>query len=424
MSRVKKNRSYTTLKMFAVILAMLSLAGLILVYYPAVLFATTSGVTASVSKAEDGLATGGEAVNVVLLGFDRPASSAGQDGIYRPDTIMIASINLREAEVKLVNIPRDSYVQIHGTDIQDKINHAYMYGYYRAAEGEDPHESGLKTTLLTIREFLGGVPLHGFISVDMGGAADIIDSIGGVYYDVEFDVRSDFGHGTLRVEEGYQLLDGNKFMHYVRNRAGHQGGERGRTMRQQQAMIALFDQLRSPRGMIRIPRLYSAVMSNLETELTLSQMSALGIMGLRVKPSDIETFVFSGQGQLSDRDGRNIWYLVIDEEERVEIIEAVFGVAVEKRPRVTLPGPVAPEPETPEPDPEPEAFPEPAPEPEPEPGDEPDPEPDPGEDPGPGPGSGPEPEPEPEPDPPGENDQDGEPAEEPSEAEQEGDEEY
>ncbi len=416
MNRVKKRkRSYFTLKLFLAVIFILVTAVVFFAYYPQMLFAASGGVTDAVSKEQVGHVSDGETINIALLGFDRPASRNEKEGIYRPDTIMIAAINLREAEVKLVNIPRDSYVQIYGTDIYDKINHSYMYGYYRAAEGEDPHKSGIKTTLLTIRNFLGGVPLHGFISVDMGGSADIVDSIGGIYYDVEFDVRSNFGHGRLLVEEGYQLLDGEKFMHYVRNRAGYQGGERGRTERQQQVMIALFDQLKGLEGAIKIPRLYYAVAKNVETELNLPQMGLLGILGLRVNPSQIETSVFSGRGQLSDRNGQNIWYLVIDEQERVEIIEAVFGVTVEKRPQVTLPGPIAPEPEDPEPEPMPELEPEPVEEtePDPEPEEETELEEDPVPEPEPDPADDPEEDPEHEPDPGEESDTDPDPEPEP-----------
>jgi len=163
-------------------------------------------------------------------------------------------------------------------------------------------------------------------------------------------VRCSCAKGGLLVEEGYQLLDGEKFMHYVRNRAGHQGGETGRINRQQQIMIALFDQLKSPAGITRIPALYRAFNDNVKTELNLPRITALGIGALRVDLSEIDTYVFSGRGQLSYRGGQNIWYLVIDEAERVKIIKEVFGVDLDERPQKSLPGPVAPEPEEPEPD--------------------------------------------------------------------------
>ena len=403
----KKGLSFgSKLLLFLLVLAIA--AGLILIYLPGWLFAATPVLPPGEDLAqlagdpnEDNSSRLANRANIALLGFDRTARRDKYYSIYRPDTIMIASIDLKTANVNLVNIPRDSYVQIAGTETYDKINHAYMHGYYGASESEDQHESGIRTTLLTIQEFLGGIPIHDYIAVDIDGSAEIIDSIGGLYYDVEIEVRDEFGQGKLLVEEGYQLLDGKQFMDYVRNRAGHQGGERGRTERQQQIMAALFKELLSLNGLPKIPAFYRAVTDNVETSLGMPHMAALGIAGLRVDFSEINSYVFGGTGQLSNRSGQNIWYLVIDESERVDIIWKAFGVQADGRATVSLPGPVTEEPQIPAPEPEPEPLPETVPEPEPEPEEEPEPEipPDPDHD----LEVEPEPEPEEEPDPQPEN---------------------
>jgi len=396
----KKNRNGLSFaaKLFIFILVFVLAAGAFFVLFPGLVFVTGAELAGPPAAGHDGFTAGltdravGQNINIVLLGFDRSEARDKRYSIYRPDTIMVASINFRKAEISLVSIPRDSYVQIHGTDIYDKINHSYMYGYNRTGEGDDPHKNGLKTTIMTIRDFLGGLPIHDYIIVDMDGTEAIIDSIGGLYYEVEGEVRCSCAKGGLLVEEGYQLLDGEKFMHYVRNRAGHQGGETGRINRQQQIMIALFDQLKSPAGITRVPVLYRAFNENVETKLNLPRIAALGVASLRVDLSEIETYVFSGRGQLSYRSGQNIWYLVIDEAERVKIIKEVFGIDLAKRPQQSLPGPVTPEPEELQPEPEPEPEPEPTPEPEPETGPEPEPEPEPGTEPEPDPETGIEPE--------------------------------
>lgn len=376
--RQQEKRSYR-FKLYTVVFILLLFLSAALIYVPALLFGTPlGGVSKEVSEETMNSPGATDTINIVLLGFDGSQTPDRDDALYRPDTIMIAALDLREGSARLVNIPRDSYVQIYGTDIYDKINHSYMHGYYRATEGEDSHQSGLKTTLLTVRSFLGGIPIHGYLSIGMDGAADIIDSVGGIYYEIESDIRADFGHGRVQLEEGYQLLDGRQFMYYVRTRASALGGERGRSGRQQQALIALFDQLRGPSGIIKTPGLIGAVMRNVETDISLPNLGLLGVIGLRINPAEIETFIFSGQGQLSARDGQNIWYLIINENERVEIIETVFRVKVEERAQISLPGPFVPEPETidPEtlPDPEPDLEPEPEPELEQEPDPGPDPE--------------------------------------------------
>ncbi len=390
MSKVKKRKGLRfSTKLLLLIMTVLVMMAVLVTFFPTLLFYSPASQTVN---GQAGPPTAGT-VNVALLGFDRTAARDQQYDLYRPDTIIVASINFHTAQVSMVNIPRDSYVRVNGAAIYDKINHSYMYGYYRTAEGEDQHAGGIKTTLLTIQDFLGGVPIHGFMKIDMDGAAAIIDAIGGVYYNVEEELRADYGRGSVQIEKGDQLLDGNKFLDFVRNRADYLGGERGRTQRQQQVLIALFKQLIGLDGLFKIPRLYSAVKANIETDLNFTQMAALALFGLRVDPPEIATAVFSGENMLSNRDGLNIYYLVIDEEGRVNIIEKVFGITVEKRTQPTLPGPVIPEPDPEdEPELEPDLLPEPESEPLPEPEPESESEVEPESDPDPDPETEPEPE--------------------------------
>jgi polyisoprenyl-teichoic acid--peptidoglycan teichoic acid transferase len=349
----------------------------------------------------------GSTFNVLLLGFDRSAAREEQMSLFRPDTIMIAAVDFSSRKVSLVSIPRDSYVSINSSDTFDKINHSYMYGYYRRSEGEDRHQGGVETVIRTIEDFIGGIPMHAYLIVDMDGAKEIVDAVGGVVIDVENDVRSNYGRGDILVAAGRQRLDGVAFMQFVRSRADNLGGERGRTQRQQKALIALFSQLLSARGLISLPAFYRAVDTNVNTSLNNLQLLTLGLFGLRLDFSLIEGYVFAGEGKLSNRDGNNIYYLLIDDDYRLEIIERVFGLQVERLDLPYLPGPVAPEPSPEdepefvvEPDPEelppPEEQPDPVPDPDPDPDEDSvsesetklppdsDPEPDPGADPSPG----------------------------------------
>jgi polyisoprenyl-teichoic acid--peptidoglycan teichoic acid transferase len=343
----------------------------------------------------------GRTFNILLLGFDRSADREEQMSLFRPDTIMIAAVDFSSGKVSLVSIPRDSYVSINGSDTFDKINHSYMYGYQRKTEGEDRHQGGIDTVIRTIEDFIGGIPIHAYFIVDMDGAKEIVDAVGGVVIEVENDVRSNYGRGDIQVAAGRQRLDGDTFMQYVRSRADNLGGERGRTQRQQKALIALFSQLLSARGFISLPAFYRAVDTNIETSLNALQLLTLGLFGLRLDYDLIEGYVFAGEGKLSNRNGNNIYYLVIDNDYRLEIINRVFGLQVERLDPPYLPGPIAPEPSPeeepefimePEPDELPplEEQPDPVPDPEPEPEEDSEPEsetespPDPEADPSPG----------------------------------------
>lgn len=283
----------------------------------------------------------GDTVNIALLGFDRNEGRDKRYRIFRPDTIMIAAINLRGAPtVSLVNIPRDSYVKIHVTGDYDKINHSYMYGYDQPGK-EDPHDGGIGNVIKTIEDFLGGIPIHYYVSVDMDGVAEIVDHLGGFYYNVDLDVRADMGRGRLLLKKGYQHLNGKKFLRYVRYRGA--GGDLGRTQRQQKILIAAFRQLRRQGRLSELPSLYRTLKDNLETDLSLRQITALALLGAGIEPESIKSYAFSGEMQFAPRgkiDALNYW--VIDEKARVKLIREVFGRRVALLPQQLLPGPRKP----------------------------------------------------------------------------------
>ena len=300
-------------------------------------------------------------INIVLFGFDGNKKRKATSSVFRTDTIMIATVNLKTKEAALVSIPRDTYVKIAGTERHDKINHAYVHGYNAGEEG-DKHQSGIDTAVQTVEDFLGGIPMHYYVAVDMDGVAQVVDQVGGVQFDVPYPVRTNYGRGRLLVDQGDQLLNGKKFLHYVRDRSV--GGDFGRASRQQEILVEALHQIKKKGKLRDIPALYRSVQDNLETNLSAAQIAQLALLGLKLDVEEITTHVFEGGCQSAFTNGVNVSYVVVDEVKRVELIEEVFGVRVPERPQVTLSGPIR---SKPEPAPEPELPAQPAPEPDPAP---------------------------------------------------------
>ncbi len=329
----KKRRNLVGRTAFLAVFVALTAFGAAYFFFPSLFFKSSGERWSGGVTAKD--ITPGR-VNILLLGFDRDAGREGVYSIFRPDTLMIASIDLKSRDVSLLSIPRDSYVKIANSEIYDKINHSYMYGYRREAAG-DPHQSGIDTVIGTVEDFLGGVPIHYYVSVDMDGVREMVDRVGGVYFDVKYPVRSDFGRGYLLLDQGYQLLDGNKFLIYVRDRSV--GGDFGRAARQQEIMIEAFKQIRKQGRLKDIPALYRSAQHSIETNLNTAQIVQLALFGLRVKADTITAHVFTGSIQFAPQGGLDISYVVVDEQLRVKLIKEVFGADVPPREQITLPGP-------------------------------------------------------------------------------------
>ena len=101
--------------------------------------------------------------NIALFGVD--SRSDNLEAGNRSDCIIIASINNKTKEVRLVSVYRDCYVQIDGHGL-DKINHAYSYGSAQLA-------------LKTLNKNLD-LNISEFVTVNFDSVAEAVDQLGGV----------------------------------------------------------------------------------------------------------------------------------------------------------------------------------------------------------------------------------------------------
>lgn len=223
-------------------------------------------------------------VTVLLLGSDhRPNETMG-----RSDTLMVAFIDLDQKLVRLLSIPRDTYVSVpdHG---KTKINHAYAYG-------------GVDLTSQTLQENFG-IKVDYYANVDFQGFRDVIDAVGGVTIDVP--VKMYVPWEAIDLEPGLQELDGKKALQFVRFRS-YPEGDVGRVDAQQRFMTALKDQVISAGTLLKIPDLSNAIINNVNTDIPgttlLRMLMTLG------SDMTLETYQPAGAGATGP-DGISYYYL-------------------------------------------------------------------------------------------------------------------
>ncbi len=274
-------------------------------------------------------------VNIALLGFDRGWSreKMGEE-LFRPDMLAVFSINFETEQVSVVRIPRDSYVPIYGRGgMHDKINHSFVYGYY-SADGEDREAAGIEYTLRTISNTLGGIPLHYYVSVDMYSVIELVDAVGGVYYEVEETIYDEhWDVGRVLVPEGPQIMDGKTYLRYLQYRGGARG-DIGRIDRQMNLLRETFKYLRAEGKITDIPATYRIYKDYVDTDLTYKQIAAMAYFARNLDLSDqsLRFYTLTGSGQMKD----GVYYKVLNQGERLRIIKEAFGLEVEPWPPIVL----------------------------------------------------------------------------------------
>ena len=170
-------------------------------------------------------------VTFVLLGLDRDDSRKNSGA--RSDTIIVLTYEKISGEMHLLSIPRDTRVEIPGRGL-DKINHAYAFGR------ED-------LSLKTISNFLGGVKIDFWATIDMSTVPKVIDYFGEVQVDVEKNIPA------LNFKAGPQMLNGEKLLSYLRWRYDSMG-DIGRVQRQQDFVVDLLKQFQASIPYSKIPQ--------------------------------------------------------------------------------------------------------------------------------------------------------------------------
>lgn len=199
-----------------------------------------------------------EPYNVLILGFDKRSG----DSQYRSDTMILARIDPKTKQMWMVSIPRDMRAKIDGHG-HDKINSAYAYGEEQLA--------------IDAVEELTGQKINHFVGVDFTGFRKIVDAMGGVWIDVPVEIddpQADPSKGDKykHIDAGYQLLDGNHAIVFVRARHQFADQDFSRMKNQQLFFKAIADQVAKKTSVARIPKIVSTAAPYISTDMSLMEM--------------------------------------------------------------------------------------------------------------------------------------------------------
>ena len=187
--------------------------------------------------------------NYLFLGVDTKEEVVLQDTpgtAGQADCIMILSMDKETREGRILQISRDSMTDVdlydangnYYTTINAQIATQYAYG-----NGKDTSCWAMKKT---VSELLYGLPLDGYISLNIEGIRAMNDAVGGV----TITIPEDYTFIDPAFVEGSQItLTGEQAERYVRYRdINQQGSNNGRMKRQVQYIPALISEIREQAG--------------------------------------------------------------------------------------------------------------------------------------------------------------------------------
>ena len=207
---------------------------------------------------------------VLLVGLDLNEERRAPGVVGNTDALMVASVSADQSQVILVSLPRDT-VDIpltDGTTWSPKINALF------AERGIDE--------LVGAMETLYGVPIDGYVTIEMDDFATLVNAVDGVTVNPP-EPLSDPPLG-LDLQPGEQELDASTVLSYVRTRIDQDYGRMGR---QQEVITALVARLVDPDTDVDLSELLEGL-DSLETDLPLGDLPTLIEIARRTQDASVE----------------------------------------------------------------------------------------------------------------------------------------
>ncbi|HXL19931.1 MAG TPA: LCP family protein [Streptosporangiaceae bacterium] len=219
-------------------------------------------------------------VNILLLGSDNDQKFA-QDAVLS-QTMIVVSIDPAKRQVTLLSLPRDLWVAIPG-HARAKIDLAYA-------------EGGAPLARATVEKAFR-IPIHYYAWIGLNGLVKVVDRLGGVDVDVLHPVLDDnypndfsnSGYGTERVylAAGPQHLDGRHTLQYVRSRHGDLLSDFGRSVRQQQVLLAMQQRTAGMDLVTALPSFARDLNGRVKTDLDLVRLTQLMLFMRGLRAGDV-----------------------------------------------------------------------------------------------------------------------------------------
>lgn len=251
-------------------------------------------------------------VNILMIGVN--------DGMT--DTLMLGSYDLDTQHVDVISVPRDTYYprkDAH-TPAEMKINS--IYGVKKAVG-----------TAEAVSDVLMGMPINYYVVIDYDMVRKVVDSMGGVPMNITFHMHYNdpYDKPPLKIDipEGYQVLDGDKAVEFLRFRKGSGGypgypeGDIGRIKAQQEFVKSAFRQALG----ISLPKVVKTALTNVDSDLPLGMAAKLAAKGVGLDGEDMQTVMIPGKP--GTKNGLSYWFP--DDDGIEELLTQIYNMAPDSK---------------------------------------------------------------------------------------------
>ncbi|MFJ7735999.1 LCP family protein [Lysinibacillus sp. NPDC097287] len=239
-------------------------------------------------------------VSILFVGVDDSENRGQGSENSRSDALILATLNNTTKTIKMLSIPRDSYVYIPQAERKDKINHAHAIG-------------GTLATIETVEE-LFDIPINYYVRMNFNAFIDVVDALGGIEAEVPYALheKDEFDRNTVNLQPGLQQLNGRQALALARTRKQDNDIERGK--RQQEILTAIIKKVTSVGSITKYDDVIKAVGNNMKTDMTFDEMKSF-LSYLSQGMPRIDSLTLDGYDDMST----GVYYYQLDENSVEEV---------------------------------------------------------------------------------------------------------
>lgn len=248
-----------------------------------------------------------EPFTILLTGND---ARKGEE-VARADTIILAKVDPKAKKIWMLSIPRDTRVEIPGHGV-NKINAARELG------GADDGDALL---IETVKQFTG-IPVNYYMEVSFLGFVKAVDTVGGLWIDVDVEIDDwkaashSKNHKASYIASGYQLLDGEHALTFVRSR-DFPDADFTRMKHQQEFFKALVKQMTRAGNLLKLPSVVNGISNNVVSTLPMGDVVSIARSFQGMASENVQTATITGEWRSP--------YVWPDEERKAMLIDAFMS---------------------------------------------------------------------------------------------------
>lgn len=222
--------------------------------------------------------------------------------VSRSDVNILVAVNPKTSKILLVSIPRDYYVQLHGTTgTKDKLTHAGIYG--------------IDTSIATINDLLD-TKIDYFVRLNFSTLTKSIDLLDGI------DVYSDrtftpWTNKKIVIQKGMNHMDGETALAFARERHAYESGDRHRGENQQAIITAMINKMTDANYITKYKDILTSLDGSFETSMRYEEMTNLFKLQINNNIKwNITSISLDGVGSMQktySMGDRNLYVMIPDE---------------------------------------------------------------------------------------------------------------